>query len=582
MTPVAQAGAPDIDVLEREGLANIPDGGHGHGRDPGTGPDSPVSERFGRRRLSLRRIWLVVLAAAFLGSLLSAGVGRRDLVNTGGWGMVRRFFAASVNPELNREFLRLTWDATLTTLSYAVLGTVLSVVIGVAGGVLASRTWWRSGRRPSGRAATARAGGGWLAVRGALGVPRAVHEAIWALFLVNILGRNPLVGVLAIAIPYGAVTAKVYSELLDEAPSAAFRALRAGGAGRLKALFYSLGPQAFPDLVSYAFYRFECSIRAATILGFIGAGGLGFQLSLSFQSLRYGEMWTLLYVLILVSGFADLWSRRLRSRLTTAGPSSTPRGPQRRPARDRLLSGSLVLAGALVALSVWHLGIDVATLWAGRTRSLLGDVASSAFPPRLGGAALTELARLSLETLAMAVLATVLATAGAIVVAFVAARRGATSFLARAVLLTCRAVPPPVWALLFVFVLFPGPLPGALALAVYNFGILGRLMAEVVENLDPRPVRALVSQGAGPVHAFVYGALPVALPRFAAYGLYRWEVTIRETVVVGLVGAGGLGRLLQNQLASFDYRSVVVTLAALVVLTFLVDVAGASLRRALR
>lgn len=253
-----------------------------------------------------------------------------------------------------------------------------------------------------------------------------------------------------------------------------------------------------------------------------------------------------------------------------------------RPRRDRLLAGSVLLAAALIVLSVWHLGIDVATLWAGRTRALLGDVASSAFPPRLDGAALATLGRLSLETLAMAVLATVLATAGAVLVAFVAARRAAASLAARGVLLTCRAIPPPVWALLFLFVLFPGPLPGALALAVYNFGILGRLMAEVVENLDPRPVRALAAQGAGPVQAFIYGALPVALPRFAAYSLYRWEVTTRETVVVGLVGAGGLGRLLQTQLAGFDYRSVVVTLAALVLLTFAVDVAGASLRRALR
>lgn len=580
MTPVAQAGAPDLDVLEREGLANVPDTAHGH---PGADPGASRGQAYGRhRRLSPRRLWLAVLVTAFVASLVSAGVGRRDLVNTGGWGMVRRFFSAALRPESSSEFLRLTWDATLTTLAYAVLGTALSVAIGVVGGVLASQTWWRSGRQAPRRPGGPQVGGGWLAARCALGVPRAVHEAIWALFLVNVLGRNPLVGVLAIAIPYGAVTAKVYSELLDEAPPAAFRSLRAGGVGRLKSLAYSLGPQALPDLVSYAFYRFECSIRAATILGFIGAGGLGFQLSLSFQSLRYTEMWTLLYVLIFVSALADLWSRRLRSRLTAPGPDSTRGEPRVRPGRDRLLSGSLLLAAALVVIGVWHLGVDVATLWAGRTRNLLADVAGSAFPPRLGGAALTELARLSLETLAMAVLATSLATAGAVVVAFVAARNGAVSLLARGVLLTCRAVPPPVWALLFVFVLFPGPLPGALALAVYNFGILGRLMAEVVENLDPRPVRALVAQGAGPARAFVYGALPIALPRFAAYGLYRWEVTIRETVVVGLVGAGGLGRLLQSQLASFDYRSVVVTLAALVVLTFMVDLAGASLRRALR
>ncbi|HUP69249.1 MAG TPA: ABC transporter permease subunit, partial [Acidimicrobiales bacterium] len=311
MTPPAPAGAPDLDVLEREGLANVPDTGQGHGRRPGTGP----TERIGRRCISIRRLWLVVLAAAFVASLLSAGVGRRDLANTGGWGMVRRFFTAALHPELSGDFLRLAWDATLTTISYAALGTVLSVAIGLVGGVLASQTWWSSGKRPKRRQGTAGVGGGWLAARGALGVPRALHEAIWALFLVNVLGRNPLVGVLAIAIPYGAVTAKVYSELLDEAPPAAFTALRAGGAGRLKALLYSLVPQALPDLVSYAFYRFECSIRAATILGFIGAGGLGFQLSLSFQSLRYTEMWTLLYVLILLSGLADLWSRRLRSRL---------------------------------------------------------------------------------------------------------------------------------------------------------------------------------------------------------------------------------------------------------------------------
>jgi len=150
------------------------------------------------------------------------------------------------------------------------------------------------------------------------------------------------------------------------------------------------------------------------------------------------------------------------------------------------------------------------------------------------------------------------------------------------VLLVCRAIPPPVGALILVFVFIPGPLPGALALAVYNLGILGRLMAEVVENLDPRPVRGLRAQGAPGLQAFLYGTVPRALPRFAAYGLYRWEVTIRETVVVGLVGAGGLGTLLALQLAAFDYQGVLATLLALVALTLVVDLLGAGLRRALR
>lgn len=149
-------------------------------------------------------------------------------------------------------------------------------------------------------------------------------------------------------------------------------------------------------------------------------------------------------------------------------------------------------------------------------------------------------------------------------------------------LLVSRAIPAPIWALVLLFVLFPGVLPGALALALHNFGILGRLMAEVNENLDDRPVRALTALGAGPAQVVAYGILPQNLGRFLAYILYRWEVCLRETVVVGLVGAGGLGRLLTEQISSFDYGRVVVTLAVFVVLTIAVDAVSQRLRGVLR
>jgi phosphonate transport system permease protein len=150
------------------------------------------------------------------------------------------------------------------------------------------------------------------------------------------------------------------------------------------------------------------------------------------------------------------------------------------------------------------------------------------------------------------------------------------------VLLVSRAIPAPIWALVLLFVLFPGVLPGALALALHNFGILGRLMAEVNENLDDRPVRALTSLGAGPGAVVAYGILPQNLGRFLAYSLYRWEVCLRETVIVGLVGAGGLGRLLTEQISSFDYSGVMVTLAVFVVLTIGVDAVSQRLRGVLR
>ena len=145
-----------------------------------------------------------------------------------------------------------------------------------------------------------------------------------------------------------------------------------------------------------------------------------------------------------------------------------------------------------------------------------------------------------------------------------------------------RAIPPPVWALLVLFVLFPGPLPGAVALGIYNFGILGRLMAEVVENLDPRPGAALRDGGAGGVATFAYATLPLSLTRFTAYSLYRWEVAVRETVVVGVVGAGGLGRLLEQQRAAFNYPGMLATVLALVAVSIVVDLVSASARRSLR
>jgi phosphonate transport system permease protein len=154
--------------------------------------------------------------------------------------------------------------------------------------------------------------------------------------------------------------------------------------------------------------------------------------------------------------------------------------------------------------------------------------------------------------------------------------------LARAALLLTRAIPAPIWALVMVFVLFPGILPGAIALGLHNLGILGRLMAEVIENLDSRPLEALKAQGAPASLVFLYGVLPLSVPRFVAYALYRWEVCLRETVIVGLVGAGGLGRLLMEQLSSFDYRGIVLTLGCFLLLTFIVDWVSASARRDMR
>ena len=204
--------------------------------------------------------------------------------------------------------------------------------------------------------------------------------------------------------------------------------------------------------------------------------------------------------------------------------------------------------------------------------------------------------KLAYNTLAMSVLAMVIAGLGASFTFMMAARNvsdgglGATPSIVGTILFVVlrifyaftRAVPELVWAMLIIFFLSPGILPGALALGIHNLGIVGRLTAEVVENLDPAPARALRSSGAGLFQILLYAILPQALPHFITYLLYRWEVVIRTTVVVGFVNAGGLGREFRLNLSFFHYDEVALIIMWYLLLVIGVDFLSAWLRRLAR
>ena len=577
--------------------------------------------------------WLLVVLVATGVSAYQAGLGRwgKPIFNWGGLPQAWQFLGASVTPDVTPEFLMVIGRATLVTLAYAVVGTGLSIALGLMGGMLSAAIWWQT-LFPTGGARAWVGQWLWLGTRALLAVPRAIHELIWGLVLLQIFGLDPLVAVFAIAIPFGAIVAKVFSEILDETPHEPLFALLNAGVSPPKALLYGLLPQALPNLLSYTFYRFECSLRSAAVLGIIGAGGLGYEILLSLQSLRYEQLWTSFYALILLNGVVDAWSALVRQRMgftsrldlnlrrasefdhpdaaECAVGSSTPAsvipGIPQPPSRDWFLRLSWGGAALAVPLSLACLDIDWSLLWASRTRKLLGEFWLSTIPHWPSPAELGHLLYLAYLTLAMSILAIVVAGLGGILFSFPAARTflmpggilrphgeqqkqtrlpwlGRTVLLAsRLTLLVSRAIPAPIWALVLLFVLFPGILPGALALGVHNFGILGRLMAEGNENLDDQPVRTLRSLGATSSQVIVYGILPQNLPKFLAYILYRWEVCLRETVIVGLVGAGGLGRLLTEQISSFDYSSVGITLGVFVLLTFGVDLVSQRMRYTLR
>lgn len=567
---------------------------------------------------SPRTVWGLAGLGAIVLSLYVAGVGRPGslLFNPGGLSQVGQFLRAALSPDLSTAFLAVIGRASLVTLAYAVCGTALSLLVGAVGGVVAAEVWWLTVFPPS-HVAFALGRPLWLMFRGLLTVPRAIHELLWGLFFVNILGLDSLVAVLAIAVPFGAIVAKVFSEILDETPRGPLQALLNSGVSPLSALLYGLLPQALPNLMSYGFYRFECSLRSAAVLGIIGAGGLGYEIFLSLQSLRYEQLWTGFYALIVLNGTVDVWSAWVRRRMgytsrlalnlntaakeASAAPASRSAAPLDWPVR-------LSWAGVALAIPLCFAALDLdwSSLWAERTHRLLAEITATAAPRWPSLPELLTLARLSGLTVAMSVLAIAIAGLAGMLLSFPAAQNflgpggllrplgerrsrwtqswAATAALlaTRLSLLVSRAIPAPIWALVFLFVLFPGILPGALALAVHNLGILGRLMAESNETLDQTPSRALRALGASTGQVMLYGVLPQNLPRFLAYILYRWEVCTRETVIVGLVGAGGLGRLLTEQLSSFDYANLSLTLAAFVALTFGVDLISQQMRSSLR
>lgn len=520
---------------------------------------SPAGSSLGwtpRRRIA------VVGAVAVAWAATEAGLGG-GVVNPGGWSSFARFWSAVTDPELGAEFIRLTLDAAIVTMSFALLGTALAIGIGAIGALATSELLSGGGAR-------------WQLAKAFAVGPRAVHEILWALLLIQVFGFDPLVAVFAIGIPFGAVTAKVFAETIDEADPRMYRTLRASGAGKLPALFYGVLPNVAGELISFVFYRLECAIRSAAVLGVIGAGGLGFQLDLSFETLRYGEIWTLIAALMILSGLADGWSSAVR------------RAKGGRTAQTSGIGAALLLVVAWIAAD-----IDITNLWSARSRRLAGELAIDLLPPRLGPGGWGELLGASRDTVAMSILALAIAGVGGLVAGVTVARpsqatarpsrRGALSrAIGRLFLLLCRAVPAPIWAFLFVLVLFPGAWPGAVGLGVYNLGVLGRLYAETIEDRDTHPTDALVLSGASPIQAFLYASLPVAAPRLVSLTLYRWEVIARETVVVGVVGAGGLGQLINEHVAARDLAAVAGAIAALIAVSLAIDSVSSAVRRRLR
>jgi phosphonate transport system permease protein len=198
---------------------------------------------------------------------------------------------------------------------------------------------------------------------------------------------------------------------------------------------------------------------------------------------------------------------------------------------------------------------------------------------------LTRWVRLLGETLLMAYVGTVLGAVGAFFLCFLAAANVAPNrwlrIAVRRFCELCRTVPELVFALMFVIAFGLGPVPGVLALAIHCLGALGKLFAEVVENIDMKPVEGVTATGA-PWHvAMRFGALPQVMSVFVSYTLLRFEVNVRGAAVIGFVGAGGIGMDLLEAIRKFYYSDVSAILLMIVITVALIDTATGMVRHRL-
>jgi len=246
-----------------------------------------------------------------------------------------------------------------------------------------------------------------------------------------------------------------------------------------------------------------------------------------------------------------------------------------------------VLALALLWPGLQLSELNLAVLVAPDNLRNMGQFVSGFWPPAHDRDFLELLAQATLQTLAIATAGMALAWLLAMPLALLASRALSISALARGgkpawwaqalrwpvrgLLIVLRSVPEIVWALLFVRAVGLGPTAGVLAIAITYAGMLGKVYAEIFESVDLRPTRALLLAGSPRLAAFAYGLLPNAAGEMLSYSVYRWECAIRASVVMGFVGAGGLGQQIDLSLRMFAGAEVASMLLTFLLLVLLAD-----------
>jgi phosphonate transport system permease protein len=384
---------------------------------------------------------------------------------------------------------------------------------------------------------------------------RSIHELFWALLFLQVFGLSPLTGVLAIALPYGATFARVFSDILQQAPVYTLQNLPAN-TDKVSRYIYGRFAHVMNEIKAYVRYRFECALRSSAILGFVGMPTLGFYLETAFRQGHYHQGAALLILFIIMIGTIPFWCRA------------------------KLLPLYFIAA-------IWLLPeittIDSSLVW----RFLSDDI----LPPMFQSHSMELLFNDKWQLFAQwfynivteqaipGIVATVLLAVAALGFSYLLALLMTTfsfkpltgTFIARIsnfILLILRSVPEYIFAYIFMLLLGPSMLPAIIALAIHN----GALVAYLTGRQSA--TTSFSRHFNGKIDGYAYDILPRIYPNMMALLFYRFEVILRETAILGMLGVATLGFYIDSNFSEIRFNGALVLIGATALLNILIDIAS--------
>ena len=414
--------------------------------------------------------------------------------------------------------------AIVTTLAFSLQGVALAALLGFLFAVYYHLAW----------------------VRALAAMLRSVHEVFWALIFIQVFGISTLTGVLAIVLPFSGTMAKVYGEQLEEVDRAPATAVQSGNAVGVSHFFYTRLPLALHAMRNYTAYRMECAIRSSVVLGFIGLPTLGFHLETALRTGDYSSASALLYTLLALVYSLRFWLKvRWLWLLVPAAFIARPLTAQWHNANLlQFLRDCIPAPLRHAALGDWPLEkTQHWLLWLGE-QVVVG----------------------SWNTLLLAQIVLVLTGLFALLASTLNSShfvQGYVRGLGDGLLLILRSLPEFLLNFVFLIVLGPSMLPAILAMTLHNGAIIGHLLGKHSDEVAPAVMES------GPVSRFAYHYVPTLYQRFLAYCFYRWEIIIRETAMLGVLGIPTLGFYIDSafEFLRFDVAMILIIVSAAMTLS---------------